>query len=154
MTYLPFNGGGKDYTNELRHLADDLEVGESYAIVAFHAAASTCLEYHLKPQPKLAALICYYPTSVPSPKVSHPSTFDISGLICSPCSCHSQPTPQIFKSSSILQELNLLAILHLPLQRISSHILIRKHWLGSQSTIWRLTIKFLRGWLGRGRWKC
>lgn len=33
MTYLPWKGGGKAYRNVLSHLPDDLELGESYAVV-------------------------------------------------------------------------------------------------------------------------
>lgn len=33
VTYLPFGKGGKDYRDRLKHLQDDLELGESYAIV-------------------------------------------------------------------------------------------------------------------------
>ncbi|KXT02319.1 hypothetical protein AC578_207 [Pseudocercospora eumusae] len=68
-TYLPYNNGrSKAYINELKHLADDLELGESYGIIAFGEAAAECLEFHAKPQPKLAALVAYYPKNIPSPK--------------------------------------------------------------------------------------
>ena len=33
VTYLPHGQGGKAYTDELKHLGSDLELGESYAIV-------------------------------------------------------------------------------------------------------------------------
>lgn len=33
VTYLPHGNGGKAYIDHLRRLADDLELGESYAIV-------------------------------------------------------------------------------------------------------------------------
>jgi len=32
-TYLPFGDGGKAYRDELKHLADDLELGEDYAVI-------------------------------------------------------------------------------------------------------------------------
>lgn len=32
-TYLPLGEGGKAYKDELRHLADDLELGEDYGII-------------------------------------------------------------------------------------------------------------------------
>lgn len=33
VTYLPRGNGGKEYTEELKRLADDLELGENYAII-------------------------------------------------------------------------------------------------------------------------
>lgn len=39
---------------------------------AFGDAAAECLELHIKPQPHLAALIAYYPTTIPSPKTKYP----------------------------------------------------------------------------------
>lgn len=33
VTYLPYGNDVKAYKNDLKHLADDLELGESYAIV-------------------------------------------------------------------------------------------------------------------------
>lgn len=42
----------------------------SYAIIAFNQAAAICLDFYSKPQPHFAALVCYYPTYLPNPKVS------------------------------------------------------------------------------------
>lgn len=33
VSYLPYSGGGKAYVDELKHLADNLELGENYAII-------------------------------------------------------------------------------------------------------------------------
>jgi len=33
VTYLPYGNGGKAYKDKLKHLADDLELGEDYVIV-------------------------------------------------------------------------------------------------------------------------
>ncbi|USW56104.1 Putative NTF2-like domain superfamily protein [Septoria linicola] len=78
VTYLPYNHTNpKAYITELKHLADDLELGESYAIVAFNQAAATCLDFHVSPQPKLAALVCYYPNHLPSPKAKFPPHLDV-----------------------------------------------------------------------------
>lgn len=33
VTYVPYGQGGKVYREKLKNLADDLELGESYAIV-------------------------------------------------------------------------------------------------------------------------
>ncbi|KAK3656187.1 hypothetical protein LTR22_009894 [Elasticomyces elasticus] len=70
--FLPYNDGGKAYKDSLRHLADDLELGENYAVVAFDEAAAVCLEQHIKPQPHLVALIAYYPSTIPSPNTRYP----------------------------------------------------------------------------------
>ncbi|KAK3114763.1 hypothetical protein LTR53_006580 [Teratosphaeriaceae sp. CCFEE 6253] len=70
--YLPLGQGGKTYRDKLRHLADDLELGENYAIVAYGEAAALCLDHHIKPQPHLVALVAYYPTNIPSPNTKYP----------------------------------------------------------------------------------
>lgn len=78
VTYLPYDPQNhKAYTNELKHLHDDLELGENYAIVAYGDAAAACLEAYIKPQPHLAALIAYYPTTIPNAKQKYPPHLDI-----------------------------------------------------------------------------
>lgn len=47
-------------------LGDSLESSEKYCIIAYGAAATLALEYALYPVGNLAALICYYPTGLPS----------------------------------------------------------------------------------------
>lgn len=44
---------------------------------AFGNAATDCLEFCLKPQPHLAALIAYYPTSIPNLNAKYPSQLQI-----------------------------------------------------------------------------
>ena len=51
----------------LRHVADDLEHGESYAIIAFGEAATACLDFYATTQPNVAALIAYNPTAITRP---------------------------------------------------------------------------------------
>ncbi|KAM3413487.1 Dienelactone hydrolase [Cercospora zeina] len=78
VTYLPFDPTNSQPTTTHRtHLASDLELGETHAIIAFAQAATTCLSLALKPQPKLCALICYYPHTLPSPKASYPSQLEV-----------------------------------------------------------------------------
>ena len=77
VRYIPLGKGGKAYREELKHLAEHLELGESYSIVAFGDAAAECLEAHIKPQPHLAALIAYYPTTIPSPKTKYPPHLNV-----------------------------------------------------------------------------
>ncbi|EMC95770.1 hypothetical protein BAUCODRAFT_71739 [Baudoinia panamericana UAMH 10762] len=82
VTFLPYNPDGgpaedKAYRNTLKHLSDDLELGENYAIIAYGDAAAICLDAHIKPQPHLAALIAYYPTTIPNPKTKYPSQLQV-----------------------------------------------------------------------------
>lgn len=56
----------------LRHIADDLEHGESYAIIAFGEAATACLDFYSTTQPNVAALIAYYPTAITNPALKFP----------------------------------------------------------------------------------
>lgn len=74
-TYLPLlppSNSKKPDLTPLRHLADDLELGESYALIAFGDAAAECLDFYASPQPHCTALIAYYPTSISSPKIKFP----------------------------------------------------------------------------------
>ncbi|KAK5114548.1 hypothetical protein LTR62_002483 [Meristemomyces frigidus] len=75
--YLPLGKDPKPYRDRLRHLADDLELGEKYAIIAFGEAATHCLDAHIKPTPHLAAVIAYYPTSLPPPNTRFPPQLDV-----------------------------------------------------------------------------
>ncbi|PYH99732.1 dienelactone hydrolase [Aspergillus ellipticus CBS 707.79] len=70
VVYAPFNNGGKEYEARLRSVKEGLGVGDNYAIIAFGDAASYCLDYYLKSTncSRLAALIAYYPTSIPDPR--------------------------------------------------------------------------------------
>ncbi|KAF3906287.1 hypothetical protein ABW20_dc0102965 [Dactylellina cionopaga] len=53
-------------THALELLADSVESDEKYCIIAFGTAATIALEYAMHPVAKLAALIAYYPTGIPS----------------------------------------------------------------------------------------
>ncbi|KAK3724406.1 hypothetical protein LTR37_001030 [Vermiconidia calcicola] len=76
VTYLPRGNGGKAYRENLKSFGRDLELGESYAVVAFGKAASDCLDFFIKPQPHLAAMVAYYPTSL-DPKAKYPSQLNV-----------------------------------------------------------------------------
>ncbi|KAF2457479.1 hypothetical protein BDY21DRAFT_285916 [Lineolata rhizophorae] len=74
VSYLPFTTGKeREFIEELKHLPDDLELGEAYALIAFGDAAALALDVHQKPQPHLAALVAYYPTTIRKPNASYPS---------------------------------------------------------------------------------
>lgn len=51
VSYLPCTQDRGAYRNILRHLGDDLELGEKYAILAYGDAAAECLDFFVKPQP-------------------------------------------------------------------------------------------------------
>ena len=51
-TYIPFKGNVKAYKNELAHLPDDLELGESFAILGTDIPGMACCSAatdHLQP---------------------------------------------------------------------------------------------------------
>ncbi|KAF2757017.1 hypothetical protein EJ05DRAFT_477241 [Pseudovirgaria hyperparasitica] len=76
VEYLPMGNGGRAYREKLESLGRGLGVGEKYAIIAFGAAASFCLEAHLSPHAwssRLCSLVAYYPTTVPAPTTKFPS---------------------------------------------------------------------------------
>ncbi|KAF2841475.1 dienelactone hydrolase-like protein [Patellaria atrata CBS 101060] len=64
VEYIPMNGGGKPYRDRMHSLTDSRKLGEMYAIVG--KVDSFCS--HIKPFPKLVALVAYYPTAIPDPK--------------------------------------------------------------------------------------
>ncbi|KAI9835322.1 MAG: hypothetical protein M1819_002466 [Sarea resinae] len=70
--FLPFEGGGKEYINELNRQTEDLELGMGYALVVFGIAATEALAAALKPMNKMNALIAYYPTQIPAQNASFP----------------------------------------------------------------------------------
>ncbi|KAL8651723.1 MAG: hypothetical protein Q9210_003089 [Variospora velana] len=78
VSYLPFTATRKAYVQQLHHLADPLELGEKYAIVAYGEAAEVVLETALKPMPKLCALIAYYPDRLPSPGTGYPPSLRVT----------------------------------------------------------------------------
>lgn len=57
----------------MKHFADDLELGEAYAIIAYNDAASVVLEVAEKPLPHCCAIICYYPTNILHPHCLYPA---------------------------------------------------------------------------------
>ncbi|KAI5263014.1 carboxymethylenebutenolidase [Aureobasidium subglaciale] len=72
VTYIPFSGDVKDFKWTVQHFSDDLELGQSYAIIAFGEAATHILTLAQKPLPHCISLTCYYPTALPSPKHRYP----------------------------------------------------------------------------------
>jgi hypothetical protein len=74
-TYIPIitTTNAKPDLTPLRHIADDLERGELYALIAFGSAATACLDFYAEAQPHCAALVAYYPTSIENPQVRFPA---------------------------------------------------------------------------------
>ncbi|KAI4117354.1 MAG: hypothetical protein LQ345_002392 [Seirophora villosa] len=95
VSYLPFTAARKAYVQQLHHLADPLELGEKYAIVAFGEAAEVVLETALKPIPKLCALVAYYPDRLPSPGAGYPPSLRVTVHLAG-----SQPRAPKFHSHS------------------------------------------------------
>ncbi|KAL8721603.1 MAG: hypothetical protein Q9181_007674 [Wetmoreana brouardii] len=76
VSYLPLTNP-KAFVQHLHHFADQLELGEKYAIVAFEKAAEVILEIALKPVPKLCALVAYYPGRLPAPGAGYPTSLKL-----------------------------------------------------------------------------
>ncbi|GJP93527.1 hypothetical protein CBS147343_9632 [Aspergillus niger] len=74
VVYAPYNNGGKEYEARLKSVKEGLGVGDNYAVIAFGDAASYCLDYYLKSTncSRLAALIAYYPTTIPDTRSRFP----------------------------------------------------------------------------------
>merc|ERR1711939_216440 len=77
ISYLAYDGNRAAFPNTLQHAADNLELGEHYAIVAYGDAATLALEVAIRPMPKLAALIAYYPPYMPRASTGWPMTLPI-----------------------------------------------------------------------------
>jgi hypothetical protein len=72
LALIPSKNNNKTDITPLLHIADDLETGELYAVIAFGAAATACLDFYSSAQPHCCALIAYYPTAIVNPKVKFP----------------------------------------------------------------------------------
>ncbi|KAK5114287.1 hypothetical protein LTR62_002538 [Meristemomyces frigidus] len=74
VKYVPMGEDGSTrYVQRVRLAGDSFGTAEYYAIVAFSDAASLILQSHLKPNnPKLVAIIAYYPTLIPKPTTQFP----------------------------------------------------------------------------------
>ncbi|GAB7366317.1 hypothetical protein MBLNU230_g8117t1 [Neophaeotheca triangularis] len=77
VEYLAYTGNEKTYRSLLSGLADDLELGETYAVVAYGDAASVALDHYIKPQPKVAALVAYYPLHIANPNARYPPHLEL-----------------------------------------------------------------------------
>ncbi|KAI9708394.1 MAG: hypothetical protein M1820_004098 [Bogoriella megaspora] len=72
VTYLPFGEGGRAYRSKVQELHHDLELGESYAIIAYGDPAAVVLDVAHKPMRHLCALIAFYPSTITHPKAKFP----------------------------------------------------------------------------------
>lgn len=76
--YTAFAGNVKNFHWTIQHLADDLEQGQKYAIIAFGDAAEHALSVARQSAlPHCVSLICYYPTAIPSPKHKYPASLSL-----------------------------------------------------------------------------
>jgi carboxymethylenebutenolidase len=72
--YLPYDpANGPAYIRTLKHLNEDLGLGEHYALIAYGDAASVVLKTAMKPLAKCCAIIAFYPPLLPSPKTMYPN---------------------------------------------------------------------------------
>lgn len=76
--YLPYSGDKTAYQRQLQHLADPLDLGETYAIVAYGDAAALVLESAMRPMPKLCAVIAYYPPYMPKTSADFPPSLNLT----------------------------------------------------------------------------
>jgi hypothetical protein len=74
LALIPSKNSNTTDITPLLHIADDLETGELYGVIAFGAAATACLDFYSSAQPHCCALIAYYPTAIANPKVKFPKT--------------------------------------------------------------------------------
>lgn len=76
--YLPYDSqNGPAYIRALKHLNEDLNIGEHYALIAYGDAASVVLRTAMKPLPKCCAIIAFYPPLLPSPKTMYPASHQL-----------------------------------------------------------------------------
>ncbi|KAA6413014.1 MAG: hypothetical protein FRX48_02757 [Lasallia pustulata] len=78
VSYLPFVDSRKEYIHKLQHLADPLELGQKYAIVAYGEAATVALGVCRSPMAKLCALVAYYPTELPVVTTGFPPSLTVA----------------------------------------------------------------------------
>ncbi|KAF2108337.1 hypothetical protein BDV96DRAFT_616386 [Lophiotrema nucula] len=78
VTYLPYNSSQHNqYLQTLKHLPDDLELGETYGLICYGEAASVVLKVAEKPMKKCCAIAAFYPTLLPSVKHKYPSLLKV-----------------------------------------------------------------------------
>ena len=76
--YTPFTGDIRTFKYTIQHLADDLEQGQKYAIIAFGEAATHALSVARDSAlPHCVSLVCYYPTAVTSPTHKYPASLSL-----------------------------------------------------------------------------
>ncbi|KAL6702991.1 hypothetical protein ACN47E_010346 [Coniothyrium glycines] len=75
LHYDPSNSTG--YIRSLKTLNESLNLGESYAIVAYGDAANVVLKIAQKPLAKCCAIIAFYPPILPNPKTMYPNSHQL-----------------------------------------------------------------------------
>ena len=78
VQYLPYDGDKAAYNRQLEHLADPLDLGENYAIVAYGDAAALVLEACIGIKPKLCAVVAYYPPHMPKTSANFPPSLNLT----------------------------------------------------------------------------
>ncbi|KAK3208055.1 hypothetical protein GRF29_96g1253344 [Pseudopithomyces chartarum] len=77
-TYVPFSLAQQQaYVHTIKTLHQDLQLGETYAIVAYGDAATAVLKIAQKPLPKCAVIVAFYPSVLPSAGYKYPSLLKV-----------------------------------------------------------------------------
>ncbi|KAF2876630.1 dienelactone hydrolase-like protein [Massariosphaeria phaeospora] len=78
VSYLPYTPQEQaSYMRTLKTLGQDLQLGETYALLCYGAAATVVLKTATKPLPRCCAIVAFYPTVLPSPKTKYPSQLQV-----------------------------------------------------------------------------
>ncbi|KXT16071.1 hypothetical protein AC579_7112 [Pseudocercospora musae] len=76
--YCPLLNGGENFIKRVHTIGDNFGVSEQYAIVAYGTAANLILEAHTKPNnPRLIAIVAYYPSIIPSVHTKYPASVQV-----------------------------------------------------------------------------
>lgn len=148
-------------------------MGESFALVAYSAAATVALQVAQKPVAKLCALIAYYPTVLPDPAFRFPSLLrvvvHIAGLnqiSAPPDACEWKcyryeraPTGFAEESSKEFEEVEAglawtrtLTVLRAAFtQRVELEEVVEKFWKGKATVTWLMPVPRLYGYDGSKR---
>ncbi|KAF1985741.1 hypothetical protein K402DRAFT_333699 [Aulographum hederae CBS 113979] len=79
VSFIPMpSHPGKPYANLITNLSKGLPLGANYALLAYGLAASACLTIAEKPLPHCAALICFYPPTIPAVGHKYPSSLNLT----------------------------------------------------------------------------
>ncbi|PNS21276.1 hypothetical protein CAC42_1055 [Sphaceloma murrayae] len=95
VRYIGFGDGGADFVRRVQALANEISVGEQYAIVAFGSPASPLLS-SLRHLPRLLAFVAYYPPQIPSQQhTTYPASVQILIHLCASSTISVTKRPEV-----------------------------------------------------------